>query len=108
MVTPYFYSAPSQVLLQFGPSWKSLVCWWHHGASEWGRSIQTVWGLDPLAAGSQEIGGMEERQMGGSWQSLGGSDMSAALQVEGAAMSAQGETACLERDHAIRSASPKP
>lgn len=46
--------------------------------------------------------------MGGSWQSLGCSDMSAALQVEGAAMSAQGETACLERDHAIRSASPKP
>ena len=25
MVTPHFYSAPSQVLVQFGPSWKSLV-----------------------------------------------------------------------------------
>ena len=49
------------------------------------------------------MGGMEERQIGESRQSLGGPDTSAALQVEGAALSVQGETACLERDHALPS-----
>lgn len=50
---------------------------------------------------------MEEKQTGGSWQSLGGPGTSAALQVEGAAVSEQEETACQERNCAIRPTSLK-